>query len=297
MNVIFFYIFYGFIWLITWLPLSVLYKLSDFASFVNQHLIRYREKVVIQNLKNSFPEKDEQEIQDIAKRFYNHFFDVFFETLKLLHLKKEKLNQHIWIKNPSVLEELFAKKKQVIAAVGHYGNWEWMAGLPPKLPFSCVSVYKPINNKLFDRFMNRLRSRFGLELVPMEKTLQVVLRKQREKKLGMYALISDQTPIRIRIKYWTSFMNQETPVFLGIEKLARKTNSAVVFMQMQKVSRGKYEVIIHKLTEDGAGTNPLEITEMHVRALEKVIQQQPEYWLWSHRRWKRKRIENGKDKK
>jgi KDO2-lipid IV(A) lauroyltransferase len=139
----------------------VLYKLSDFASFVNQHLIRYREKVVIQNLKNSFPEKDEQEIQDIAKRFYNHFFDVFFETLKLLHLKKEKLNQHIWIKNPSVLEELFAKKKQVIAAVGHYGNWEWMAGLPPKLPFSCVSVYKPINNKLFDRFMNRLRSRLG----------------------------------------------------------------------------------------------------------------------------------------
>ena len=280
---------YQFAWLHSLLPLRLLYILSDVLFFFIYYIISYRKQVVLTNLKNSFPEKSEKEINWIARKFYHHLSDIIVEIIKLIHFSEKEYKKHIHFRNPEVLDKYFYEGKTVSAVVAHYGNWEWLTGLVCQNPFEVVSVYKPLNNKNFDKLLGRLRTKFGTQLVPMEKVLHTVVNRRQMKKKSLYIFISDQTPIQLSIKYWTTFLNQDTPVFLGIEKIARKEGHAVVFLSMNKLKRGYYEVEIHPLVDNALTTDPYEITEMHVRKLEELINKHPEYWLWSHRRWKRKR--------
>lgn len=294
MGIIGFYIFYGLNWVVTLLPLPVLYLSSDFLYLVLYYFPSYRRKVVRTNLKNSFPEKTEEEIISIEKKFYKHLADLFIETLKLTHISKSELMRRFTVSNREVIDKLFEKKQDSIAVLGHYSNWEWLAAFPLYTNYKAVSIYKPLQNKYFDRFINKLRAKHGMVLTPMSIIIREIINDRKKGINTISAFISDQTPIKSEIKYWTTFLNQDTPVYMGTEKVATKYDMAVVFFHIQKVKRGYYNLDIELLFEYTAGLPEHMITDAHVKRLEEIISEKPEYWIWSHRRWKHKRpVENG----
>lgn len=268
------------------IPLPVLYLLSECLYLLTYYIFGYRKNVVFRNLRNAFPEKSEREIKILAKSFYRNFCDVIVETIKMLHFTEKELSARIAYENPEVLHDLHKKGKSVIVVGAHYGNWEWLAGLTSRTPWHVIAVYKPLNSKVFDKIMQQLRSRFGVEVVPMQNILRILLRHTSQNQHTLSCFLSDQSPVREEVQYWTTFLNQDTPVYLGIEKIARKTNHAVVFMYPEKMNRGYYRVRIVPVSEEPASLPFYELTEKHVRILEEVIRKNPSLWLWSHRRWK-----------
>lgn len=272
--------------LTAFLPLPVLYFLSDCLYPIVFYIIRYRKKVVFHNLRNAFPEKSENEIRNLAKRFYRNFCDILIETIKMFHFTEQELARHIKYANPEILDDFYNKGKSVIVVAAHYGNWEWLAGLRTHSPFHIIAVYKPLNSRIFDKIMKQLRTRFGVEVVPMANILKSLLQHAEQNHLTLSCFISDQSPVKKEIQYWTTFLNQHTPVYLGLEKIARKTNQAVVFLCPEKIRRGYYRVHITPITETPSSMTLYEITEQHVKILEEAIRKEPSLWLWSHRRWK-----------
>jgi len=286
MAAILFYISLPFIYLVSLLPFPILYILSDLLFPISYYLVAYRKKVVMKNLRNSFPEMEEREIRAIARNFYRHFNDIILEILKLLSVQPEKLSRRIRYTNPEVLIEFFNRGTSVIAILAHFNNWEWTVGLSRATPLQPVVIYKPLNNKYFDRLIKNMRERHGSELISMRNTLRRMLTDKKEKRLTINGFIGDQSTIWEETQYWTDFLNQLTPVYLGAEKMSLKTGLPVVFYHMKKVKRGYYEIDIIPLTGDAGQIKEHEITEKHVRILEKIIRENPQYWLWTHNRWK-----------
>ena len=286
MSLILFYISIAFWWLIALLPLRILYFLSDILFLVTYYFPGYRKKTVMKNLRNAFPEKTDSEIKTISRKFYRHFSDVLIEILKMIHLSPEELAERIKVKNPEVLNDLYSKNRSVIAVVGHYNNWEWILGTKPYVPHYSMAIYKPLNNKYFNRFLIRNRSRYGVELISMRETLRKMLHYKKINKVALCAFITDQSPVWEETQYWTYFLNQLTPVYLGIEKMAIKTGQAVVYLHVHKIARGWYEMEVIKLFDEVKNVSPYEITNKHLAVLENYIKAQPEFWLWTHRRWK-----------
>lgn len=293
MGAVFYYLFYGINWLVTLLPLRVLYIFSDIVYLLLYYFPSYRRKVVATNLKNSFPEKNEEELKCIEKKFYKHLADVFIETFKLTHISRSQLMRRFTISNIEIIEKLFDEKRDTIAVLGHYNNWEWLAIFPLYTKYKSVSIYKPLQNKFFDRFINNLRSQNGMVLTPMSKIIREIINDRNNNINTISAFISDQTPVKSEIKYWTTFLNQDTPIYMGTEKVASKYDMAVVFFNIQKIKRGYYNLSIELLFDHTAGLPEHQITETHVKRLEEIIREKPEYWIWSHRRWKHKKpVEN-----
>jgi KDO2-lipid IV(A) lauroyltransferase len=289
MESIGYYIVYGFAWVLTLLPLRVLYVFSDIIYPVMYYVAGYRRKVVRNNLENSFPEKSIRDIIKIEKLFYHHLCDLFIETFKLIHISNKQLMKRMHMTNPELLERLFNEGRDVVMVLGHYGNWEWLAVLPIYTKLQTVSIYKPLHNRHFDRFMNKMRSRNTMMLTPMSSIIREVVSLRQKNIRSLFAFITDQTPPKGEIKFWTKFLNQETPVYLGAEKIASKYNMAVLFFNIQNVSRGYYNFTAELLFENSAGLPDHLITEAHVKRLEEIIRERPEQWIWSHRRWKHKR--------
>jgi KDO2-lipid IV(A) lauroyltransferase len=289
MGVAGYYLFYGINWIVTLLPLPVLYFFSDFIYLLLYYFPSYRRKVVATNLKNSFPEKSEEELKCIEKKFYKHLADLFIETLKLSHMSKSQLMKRFTVCNLGVISKLLEEKRDVIAVLGHYNNWEWLAALPLYTKYKAVSIYKPLQNKYFNMFINKLRSQNGMVLTPMSNIIREIINDRKNNINTISAFISDQTPIKSEIRYWTTFLNQDTPVYMGTEKVASKYDMAIVFFHIQKIKRGYYNLSIELLFDHTAGLPDHLITETHVRRLEEIITEKPEYWIWSHRRWKHKR--------
>lgn len=289
MGALLFYIFYGLNWVITLLPMRVLYLFSDFLYFVLYYLISYRRKVVAENLRNSFPEKSDDERKIIEKKFYRHLADLMIEILKLTHMSKAQSLEHMKINNVELLERLYSEGRDVIAVIGHYNNWEWLKSLIFHTQFQTVSIYKPLQNKRFDKFLLDLRNREGMILTPMSLIVREILEARKADRRSIYSFITDQTPPKGDIKYWTKFLNQDTPVYLGVEKIASKYDMAVVFFNVRKIRRGYYCYTPELLFEHSTGLPEFTITESHVRKLEEIIRENPEYWIWSHRRWKHKK--------
>lgn len=289
MGAIGYYLFYGINWIVTLLPLPVLYIFSDFLYLLLYYFPVYRREVVATNLKNSFPEKTEEELKSIGKKFYRHLADLFIETFKLSHMTKAELMKRFTVSNIEVIHKLLEEKRDTIAVLGHYNNWEWLAALPLYTKFKAVSIYKPLQNKFFDRFINNLRSKNGMVLTPMSSIIREIINDRKNNINTLSAFISDQTPIKTEIKYWTTFLNQDTPVYMGTEKIASKYDMAIVFFHIQKIKRGYYNLNIELLFDHTSELPEFLITETHVRRLEEIIKEKPEYWVWSHRRWKHKR--------
>lgn len=289
MDRLLFYLFFILVRLLAFLPLRVLFILSDVNFVFVYYIFGYRKKTVRENLKNSFPNKTEQELKKIELRFYRHFCDLFIEINYSLFVSNRRMKNMVSFKNIDLINKYYEAGKSVIVTGGHYGNWELLSLFSLYIKHTLLGAYKPLNNKYFENFINKSRERFGALPVPMHEVARMALKMSQEGKPFFLGLISDQTPVKGDIRYWTTFLNQDTPIFLGTEKIAVKTNQPVLFCKMKKVSRGRYEVELELLTENPKETKQYQITEMHVKALEKLIQENPEYWLWSHRRWKHKR--------
>jgi KDO2-lipid IV(A) lauroyltransferase len=197
--------------------------------------------VVAENLRNSFPEKSAEELKTIEKKFYRHLADLMIEILKLTHMSKESSLEHMKISNVELLERLYAEGRDVIAVIGHYNNWEWLKSLIFHTQYQTVSIYKPLQNKHFDNFLLGLRNREGMILTPMSLIVREILEARKSNRRSIYSFITDQTPPKGDIRYWTKFLNQDTPVYLGVEKIASKYDMAIVFFNVKKIRRGYYQ--------------------------------------------------------
>ncbi|GHV64390.1 lipid A biosynthesis protein [Bacteroidia bacterium] len=285
------YILYGFIWVLSFLPMRVLYVFSDFAYYLLYYIIGYRKKTVKQNLKNSFPEKGDDELLSIEKKFYRHLCDVFVEMYKTLHISEKELKKRFVFKNEGVLTRYFEQGKSVIGVLGHYGNWEWGASLKlwVKNDFDYLVVYKPLRNKYLDRMVYKMRSTFGALPVPKNDIFRKIVTERQEARLFLAGFIADQTPSPGNLNFWMDFLHQDTPILFGTEKIATKYGLPVVSVLAKKVKRGHYVVKFVDVCSDPAKLEHGELTRRHIHILEKQIQEAPEFWLWSHKRWKHKR--------
>lgn len=272
------------------MPFPILYFVSDFFYILLFYVIGYRKEVVFQNLKASFPDKSELEILQLQRQFYLYFCDLFLETFKTLTISKQNMLRHCSIEEKSLvlLNKLADEKQSVLLVLGHKGNWEWAGNA---FSLSCrhqlFVIYHPLRNQHFDKLMYNMRTRFGTRLISMNDTFKEMLRSKDE--LSATAFIADQTP-QPNNAHWMSFLNQDTPVFLGAEIIATKMKRPVLFVSVNRVKRGYYKITIDE--KDALHPNDYAkggLTEAHTKKLEADIITQPETWLWTHRRWKHKR--------
>lgn len=283
-----YYLALPFIYGISLLPFPLLYLLSDGIYILIYRVLGYRKAVVLTNLRNSFPEKDEAEIRDIASRFYRWFCDLTLETLKTLTVTPQAMRERVSFEGMGILEDYAKCKQSVILVLGHFGNWEFAGARysQEKTIPQLYVIYHPLHNKGFDRLMHYMRTRHGTRLYTMRETSKSMIRDRQ--LLTATAFIADQTPAPERA-YWMTFLNQDTPVFLGTEALARKLGHPVIYISITRPRRGYYRMVVETLVSDPKNTREGEITEIHTRRLERDIQDHPDLWLWTHRRWKHKR--------
>ncbi len=273
---------------ISYLPFWVLYLLSDFLYLVLYKLIGYRTKVVHDNIQNSFPEKSKKEIAAIESKFYAHLCDLVVESIKAFTISKEEAQRRMKDRNIDLVNKYTAKGKQLVMVGGHYGNWEMFAiTIGIDMDAKALALFTPLKNKFLNDKIRNSRSKYGLEMLP----IQEIKTKMAEMKGNLHTVIfgADQSPRKNQKAYWMNFLNQETGVQFGTEKFAMEYNATVVFGNIYKMKRGFYEVQYDLICENAEETEFGFITQTHVKMLEKVIQAQPEYWLWSHKRWKHKR--------
>lgn len=292
-NKLSFTILYLFLSLFNLLPMRVLYIISDMLYPVLYYIVKYRKRVVYDNLNLCFPDKTEKEITSIAKKFYRHFCDLMLEGIKAKSISEKEIKKRVKFKNLELIEKYQKEGKSVVAILSHYGNWEWTVHMPFFTKLKVLAVAKPQNDLNFNKYINKVRGRFGTEPVAMADTLKVLIKHKRQNNQTILALISDQIPHRGMINYWTKFFGVETGAFLGGEKIAQKFDQPVVFGHMDKVKRGYYEFTFTPLFENPKDEEEYVITETHMKLLEDKIKAKPEYWLWSHRRWKYKKGDKG----
>ncbi len=292
MDFILFAIVYSLIWILSKLPAKAVYVFSDFLYFIIYYLAGYRKETVYRNISRSFPEKSEKEVTILVKKFYHFFCDVFLESFTSLHWPYEKLAKRYTVKNPELIEELYKSRKNVMLVFGHYGNWEWFGtGYIRICPYTVLIIYKPLHNKYFNRWIERVREHKNSVHVPSERSFRTILEYERNKIPYLSLMLADQRPLPNNIQHWITFLNQDTPVFLGPEKIARRTGQVAVFMNTRQLKRGHYQIEFVEITDDPGTTGRHEIIETYFNLLEKLISEQPELYLWSHKRWKFSREE------
>lgn len=273
--------------LVSCLPFWLLYLISDVLYILLYKVIRYRVKVVRDNLKNSFPEKSTSALREIEKDFYKYLPDLMVEIIKMKTIGQNEINKRFKILNPEELQKQVDNGKSPILVTSHYGNWELaIHALCMQYSFPALIVYKPLSNRTFDDAFSAIRERFGAVMVPMKKTLRYVLKYKQTPHVSVY--VADQSPTSSESNFYMPFLNQSTYVFTGPEKMAVKLNSPVIFCEINRIRRGYYEATLSTLVENPQEYPEFEITRKHNQLAEKVIQRNPAFWLWSHKRWKRK---------
>jgi Kdo2-lipid IVA lauroyltransferase/acyltransferase len=279
-------------WIIHSLPMRINYVLSDFLFLISYYVVRYRRTVVWNNLRNSFPEKAVEELKQIEKRFYHHLCDVFIETLYYERISEKEAKERTFFLNPEVANDYLDQGRPVVTFCGHYNNWEWLSNWSLFSKHRFHPIYKRLKSKAFELFYFNFRSRLGSMPVERADTYRQLMEDTKNGIPTFTAFIADQTPRINDIQYWTLFLNQDTAVLTGIEKIAKKIDAAVLVAHMRKIKRGYYEVEYSVITDTPKDTAKFEITEKCTQFLEKIIREKPEYWLWSHKRWKHKKPVN-----
>lgn len=272
------------------IPFRLLYIFSDFLYLVVFYIVRYRKPLVYLNLRNAFPEKDPQEIDRIARQFYKHFADLFIESLKSFSMSEASLVERYRFTGTEMLAGLYREGKSGICVAGHYGNWEW-GGVAsgPQILHKPVGFYKPLSNQYIDAYLRRTRVKGRARLASITDTALTFSTDWGEPAL--YYMVADQSPSSPRLAYWMEFLNQDTAVLHGPEKYARIHNIPVVFAWVKKLKRGYYTVEFRLVEKDPSTVKSGVIMQKYMQMLEEVIRENPQYYLWSHRRWKLKRPE------
>jgi KDO2-lipid IV(A) lauroyltransferase len=272
------------------LPFRVLYIISDGFYIIIYRLIGYRTKVVLTNIRNSFPDKSDAEHQAICRKFYHHLCDLLVESLKIFTISDKEARKRMVLLNPEFIDAYYRQGKSIIMAGGHLNNWELFAVVIDELiPHKAIGIYQPLVNLFFDEKMRRSREKYGLRMISTRIVKKVF--EEEKNKITATIFASDQSPSNTTNCYWMKFLNQDTGVLFGVEKYAKEYNYPVVYGRINKVKRGYYSCEFFKVTDDPAAAAHGEITESFTKMLERDIIAHPQYWLWSHRRWKHKRPE------
>ncbi len=267
------------------LPLSVLYPISDGLAGVLAYVVRYRRSVIVRNLSASFPDKSPDEIKRLTRAFYTNLTDVLVETLKGLTMSAEELQQRVVFRNLASIQAAYERQQSVVLLTTHQGNWEWLllAGCLA-LPHPVDAVYKPLSNRRIDRLMQAARSRFGGEPIAKDRVLREVLRRRHQTRA--IAMVADQTPSGGTARYWVDFLHQKTGFYRAVEQLPKAVGYPVFFVRMKRLRRGYYEAEFVSLGTPPYDNDSLTILPQYAREAQRMIEEQPANWLWSHQRWK-----------
>jgi KDO2-lipid IV(A) lauroyltransferase len=288
MQFVIFAITYPFIWLLSRLPMRILYIKSDIFFFIVYYIIRYRKKVVLDNLKLSFPEKSNEELKLMSKKFFKHFMDLVMESVKAFSISEKQILKRYTYKNPELVNTLFKQGKSIALVGAHQANWEWSISLPLVLDQPITGAYTKLNNKYFEKAVRDSREKFGVIGVKTSETVKRMQYNVTNKIQAAYILLSDQSPQPHKTFYWREFFNIKVPVHTGAEMLSKKFDLVVVNYLTKKVKRGYYETEFQLITDSPKEFENYQITDKYIDLTEKNILQQPELYLWSHKRYKHK---------
>lgn len=272
------------LWIFSLLPIQILYLISKIIRFIVYDILCYREKVVIDNIQNTFIEKSQTEVIKLKNNFYDYFFELIVEIIKLLSISNNELNKRFTFSNINVIKQALKKNKSVIVVVGHYGNWEWaLRSASNLIDTKIIGVYKRINNTIFEWLLLKIRS--NTNVLPVEiKSLSRELVNNNEKKI--YAMVADQSPTLEQSNVRINFLNRDTLVYTGVEKISKKYNMPVFYLNIKLTSKGYYESTFEEINSKNINGKKLEITKEFFSKLENQIKSEPRLWLWSHKRWK-----------
>lgn len=286
MKIIIFILVYPVIWILSILPMPVLYLISDIFYMLLFYVFGYRKKVVLNNLKLAFPNKDERELLSIRKKFYRHFTDLIVESVKAFTMSERFVMKRYQFKNPEVINDLFQKGKSIVLVGAHQGNWEWSCSMPKWIDILCVGAYTRVGNKYFDKVLKTSRMKYGFEGYETSQTIEHISSNFDKNIQALYLLLSDQSPQVHKTHFWHEFMGVKVPIHTGAEMLAKRFDMAVVNYSIRKLKRGRFEVTFETITETPKKYKDYEITEKYLKITERNIHDQPEYYLWSHKRFK-----------
>ena len=284
---------YGLVYLLSLLPLWLHYRFSDLMYLLVYKVMKYRVRVVRQNMSRSFPERTAAELRETERKFYRWLCDYAVETVKLTSMRPANIKRRMKFVNPDIISDIVSDGQSCAVYLGHYCNWEWVTSLPLWTPAEaqCGQIYHAMENSVVDQVLLHVRQRLGAVSIPMAETLRQLIRYKNENRPVVVGYIADQVPFWNNIHHWCQFLSQDTPVLTGTERLARKMNHAVLYMDLSRPRRGYYEVELKLITRTPQQSGEYEITDAYFRLLEQTIRREPQYWLWTHNRWKRTREE------
>ena len=288
MQLLVYILVYPILWIISIIPTRLLYVLSDIIFILIYHIIGYRKRVVMDNLKLAFPKKTEGEIKSICKKFYHHFCDIFLETIKSISISEAELKRRFKPTNMEEINKIEALNKNILVMMAHYASWEWIFVLERYTSHKGYAIYKRLQNKYFDALVKRIRAKYNTFLITTKETIPVLTESNKKGELTLSGFIADQTPKIDKARHWNEFMGVKVPIHTGAEMLAKKLNLAVVFCKVKKVKRGYYEVTFKTITLTPEEFKNYEITDIFLKLVEEQIHEAPEFYLWTHKRWKHK---------
>lgn len=288
MQLLIYIIVFPILWFLSILPTRILYMFSTFIFFWIYYVFGYRKKVVNDNLNLCFPEKSKKEIKSIEKKFFQHLCDMLVETIKSISISEAEMKRRFKFTNIEEVLEVEKANKSIMIMCAHYASWEWIFILQRYLSYDGYAIYKRIENKYFDRLVRRIRARYNTYLITNKETIFKIRELKSQGKIATYGFLSDQSPKVTSARHWKEFMGIKVPVYTGAEKLAKEMDMSVMFFQTKKVKRGYYETTFKTVTLNPREYDDYQITDMFITYLEDIIKEAPEFYLWTHKRWKHK---------
>ena len=289
MQLLLFIILYPLLWLISILPFRLLYIFSDGIYFLVYRIIGYRKKVVRRNIALALPHLSEKERVEIEKKFYSHMCDMFLEMIKTMNITQKEIDERFKFSNLETYQELEKKGKSIALMCAHYASYEWVLSMNKHISFKGYGIYKQIANKYFDKLVRSIRSKFKAYLITTKQTKSTIESNTKDGILGVYGFASDQTPRWSKLLHWHHFMGIQTPIHTGAESLAKQYDMNVIFLRTKKIKRGHYEASFEVMTEDVQSIPNYKLSEDFMAKVEQQIYEQPEFYLWTHKRWKHKK--------
>ena len=290
MQLVVFILVYPLIWFISILPFRILYVFSDMVYVLVYHVIGYRKKVVRKNIAMALPNLSEKERLHIEKKSYHHLCDMFLEMMKTMTISKKEMNKRFVFTNLELYKALEKKQKSIALMIAHYATYEWVISMNRKIEFEGFAIYKKVNNKYFDKLVRNIRSKFKATLITTSQTIPVIKENESLGHRGVYGFASDQSPQESKAFHWQKFMGIETPVYTGAEMLVKRFDMNVIFLRVKKVKRGYYEATFELMFDNPKEVPDYQISDEFLRRVEKQIYEAPEYYLWTHKRWKHRKI-------
>jgi len=289
MQLFIYLIVYPFLWFLSKLPFRLLYLFSDFVYLIVYYIIGYRKKTVRENLALALPNLSDAERMIIEKKSFHHLCDMFLEMIKTMSISKKEISQRFVFTNLEVYQKLEEQDKSIAMMVAHYASYEWAISMNSYIKFNGFAIYKKIANPYFDKLVRSIRARFKANLITTKKTIQYITKNKKNNLLSLYGFASDQTPKLATTFHWQKFMGIEVPVHTGAEMLSKKYDMNVIFLKVKKVKRGYYEASFEILSENTKEVPNYEITDKYLKLVEQEIYEAPEFYLWTHNRWKHRR--------